>query len=536
MSSKADVLLVTATQIESKEVLNVFQKIPGQKLSQVSIGNQIYHNLGIVNGTRVFMVLSEMGSGSLGASQQTVQKGIEALSPIAVIMVGIAFGINPEKHSIGDVLVSQRLMLYELQKITTKKESLEIEIIPRNDKPHSSQWLFHYFRNAELCLDKPRFKVRFGTIFSGEKLVNNISFLRQLCNLEPEAIGGEMEGAGMYVSCQEAKIDWILVKAICDWADGNKDKDKDYRQKVAAKNAASFVLHMLQRMPSIGKYQDPGNEAPPGKVANLIVTRLQSLPGDKDRKNDIINEVANKYNLEITPRLRDGDLCFPLAMGMLNLGLRKSVRILAELCAHNLGYENIKSILDLLAPTWVNLSAANCICKCALNDGQNKAVALNASKFDSAEMYVRRASCLPSRAWPIDHYSGIFGGDPVNDIVQEIKHLLMPHILKRQEYSKNTKYYNLEILDERLKYFKENGKPVFVVLDYSKEIASLLPDIQRSLPYVTLFLLTGDNLPQPVELEELDYEILLPELGLKAESEALNEVNSAYDFLYSQIL
>lgn len=55
-----------------------------------------------------------------------------------------------------------------------------------------------------------------------------------------------MEGAGLYVSCNEHKVDWIIVKSICDFADGNKGENKAERQELAAKNAAVFVLHSLK--------------------------------------------------------------------------------------------------------------------------------------------------------------------------------------------------------------------------------------------------------------------------------------------------
>jgi nucleoside phosphorylase len=61
--------------------------------------------------------------------------------------------------------------------------------------------------------------------------------------MEPEAIGGDMEGAGLYAAAGVAKVDWILVKAICDWADGNKNDDA---QQLAAHNAADFVRHVIQ--------------------------------------------------------------------------------------------------------------------------------------------------------------------------------------------------------------------------------------------------------------------------------------------------
>ncbi|MFM7591467.1 MAG: hypothetical protein ACKO85_06690, partial [Isosphaeraceae bacterium] len=63
------------------------------------------------------------------------------------------------------------------------------------------------------------------------------------------AIGGEMEGAGLYVSAAEHKVDWILIKAICDWADGYKPVNKEERQKTAAINAAKFLIESLEYSP-----------------------------------------------------------------------------------------------------------------------------------------------------------------------------------------------------------------------------------------------------------------------------------------------
>lgn len=244
MIHNADILVVTVTNPESKAVVEVFQRATGTPPTPVLLDDRIYHDLGIINESRVFMVQSEKGSSGLGASQQTVQNGITALSPDAVIMVGIAFGVNPEKQSIGDILVSQRLSLYELQRVGTQEG--EATIIPRGDRPHAPTRLFNRFQSAELYWDKPRVKVSFGLILSGEKLVDNIDFRKQIQQFEPEAIGGEMEGAGLYVACQASNVDWILVKAICDWADGHKGRDEEAQQLLAARNAARYALHVLQ--------------------------------------------------------------------------------------------------------------------------------------------------------------------------------------------------------------------------------------------------------------------------------------------------
>jgi radical SAM protein with 4Fe4S-binding SPASM domain len=261
MDSKADILIVTVTKVESKAVMHVFKEFTGKDPIPMQVGDRIYHDLGKINNQVVFMALSEMGSSGLGGSQETVRKGIEALKPNSVIMIGIAFGINEHKQAIGDILVSQQLWLYDLQRVGK-------EIIPRGDKPHASTRLINLFQSADLYWDEA--KVRFGLILTGAKLVDNMDYRDQLKQFEPEAIGGEMEGAGLYVACQDSKVDWILVKAICDWADGNKGQDKDQRQQLAAHNAASFVLHTLQTS-SFKQEQEfiqpqPSDQARPSQV------------------------------------------------------------------------------------------------------------------------------------------------------------------------------------------------------------------------------------------------------------------------------
>jgi nucleoside phosphorylase len=264
MNPRADVLIVTVTHIESKAVLDAFQQASGRPPKSIRLDDRIYQNLGVINGASVFIVQSEMGSRGPGGALQTVEKGIAALSPSAVIMVGIAFGVDENKQAIGDILVSQRLLLYELQRVGT--EDGKSRIIVRGDRPHASTRLINAFASANLYWDQSNAKVRFGLVLSGEKLVDNIDFRSQLLALEPEAIGGEMEGVGLYLACQDAKKDWILVKAICDWADGHKDVDKEQRQHLAAHNAAGFVLHMLEHAPFKGEL---AGQAPEGKTGGI---------------------------------------------------------------------------------------------------------------------------------------------------------------------------------------------------------------------------------------------------------------------------
>lgn len=243
MSNKhIDVLLVTVTKVETNAVLNTFE-VDRRHLEPEHIDGRVYFDLGTVRGAHVWLTQCEMGSGGLDASQQAITTAINSLSPYAVIMVGIAFGIDGEKQQIGDILVTERLRPYDLQRVGKGKDGT-LEIILRDDKPHASPALINLFKSAEITWSDA--SLRFGAVLTGAKLVDNIDYRDQLKAFELEAIGGEMEGAGLYVACHARKIDWILVKAICDFADGNKAEDKEKRQALAATNSSKFVRHALK--------------------------------------------------------------------------------------------------------------------------------------------------------------------------------------------------------------------------------------------------------------------------------------------------
>lgn len=260
MMTQADVLLVTATEVETLAIFEAFEGTGSTDPQLQVIGDKTYHDLGTIKETRVWLVQSEKGSVSLGAAQQTVQKGIEALEPSAVVMVGIAFGVDPETQKIGDILVAKQLLLYEPQRVGAKVT------LARGVRTDCSPRLLDRCRNAKLRWKEA--SVHFGVVLSGEKLVDNLALRKKLVKFEPEAIGGEMEGAGLYTACQDRHVDWILVKAICDWAD-NKGEDKDKRQAIAARNAAQFVLHTLQTV-GLKLERRTGNDQPPLPVLSTL--------------------------------------------------------------------------------------------------------------------------------------------------------------------------------------------------------------------------------------------------------------------------
>jgi nucleoside phosphorylase/DNA-binding NarL/FixJ family response regulator len=248
------ILIIAVTRTEVRAILKTFSVNIGK--ARKTIGEKIYYNLGIYGEAPVFMIQSEMGVATPGGALLTVHQAIQDLHPQAVILCGIAYGLHPDQQKLGDILIARQITYYEPQTIDMRRGQ-----IPRGDRTTASERLLNLLRSADIDWDGA--PTHFGLVLSGEKLVNDPAFRDWLLKVEPEAIGGEMEGAGLYTAAREAKADWILVKAVCDWADGKKD---DAAQELAANNAAQFLLHALR----IEKWND--------KISTALKPLSKDLP------------------------------------------------------------------------------------------------------------------------------------------------------------------------------------------------------------------------------------------------------------------
>jgi len=175
------------------------------------------------------------------------------------------------------VLVSTQIQDYELGRLNS-----DGTLTPRGDKPSSSDILRNRFRQTDTTekrRNKDWPKVSFGLVLSGQKLVDNLDYRESLKALFSEAIGGDMEGVGVYVSAYGAKVDWIVVKGICDWGYKKDLANKDVWQKVAAKNAARVLKAAL----NVGYLYDEGDfdfggRSPNSGLASSVVVSVPVPP------------------------------------------------------------------------------------------------------------------------------------------------------------------------------------------------------------------------------------------------------------------
>ncbi len=229
------ILIVTATNVETRAVLDVF--CTEIKTNWSGTAQKTYYDLGLHGEVRVFLVQSEAGTAMPGGVMITLFQAIQDLQPQAIIMSGIACGFRPAKQQFGDILISKQVLYYESQKLDSTCGQFM-----RGDRSTASERLLDRFRNGDLSWQgAPRY---FGLMMSGEKLINDTAFRDSLLKAEPEAIGGDMESGGLYITARKFKVDWIVVKAISDWGDGKKE---DTYQQLAAKNSALFIRHVIHQ-------------------------------------------------------------------------------------------------------------------------------------------------------------------------------------------------------------------------------------------------------------------------------------------------
>jgi len=235
-------LLITATDVETQGLLAQLKPVPGSvEVEVIYSGNHTYY-AGLFGSFGAIVVQSAMGSVGANSSTITTLRAIEIWQPSAIVMVGIAFGINKKEQKVGDILVSSHIIPYEFSKIRPSGVEFRSELPPaslflRNRVKNLRGWKFE--------IEDKFAKVFLGPMLTGEKLIDDPVFLKLLVDRFPNAIGGEMESAGVYAAAAEENVPWIIIKGICDFADGSKSRNKEKNQGLAISSAVDFTNHLF---------------------------------------------------------------------------------------------------------------------------------------------------------------------------------------------------------------------------------------------------------------------------------------------------
>ncbi len=234
---KIDIVIIVANSIElevAKSFLSPFSS--RESMYEVAIGSLTYYCglLGLFS--TAIVKTNNQGAIREGAAKDTVNSVIKSLGrDIIIISAGVAFGLKKERQKIGDILVSDTIVHYDISRIG--RERMQHRASPAS----VDRKLFNRFsQDNNFKNNNDNFAIHTGQILTSEKLIDNKDFRQELINSYPDAIGGEMEASGIV----GIDIPSIMIKGISDWADGEKTKSF---QKYAATNAFLFIKHILHK-------------------------------------------------------------------------------------------------------------------------------------------------------------------------------------------------------------------------------------------------------------------------------------------------
>ncbi|WP_146176326.1 5'-methylthioadenosine/S-adenosylhomocysteine nucleosidase [Rhodovulum kholense] len=233
---KKNIVITTATESERTGLLNALGESGFTRSRFVSTGDGMAEEYTRGHTERIVYLTTSAGSLGANSAGGVLSPAIRHLGTKYLISAGICFGLKPNvqgvgKQVLGDVVFSSHVQDYETARLGK-------EIKPRGDKLPSGQALLQAARIARDDTDRSNFRIDEGLFLSGQKLVDNNDFVHDLRVQFPEALAGEMEGNAVAVACHNAGVQWIVIKAICDWG---MDKEDGW-QEIAANRACRLAL------------------------------------------------------------------------------------------------------------------------------------------------------------------------------------------------------------------------------------------------------------------------------------------------------
>lgn len=247
-------LFITANEHEKKALESKIEPLNQNCITQFVSKNLVF-TIGYFGSYLIAHThCLQQGSMKSYASTLTIQEAYDVINPVCVVMLGIAYGIDKRNQSIGDVLISCDIQPYHSVRRSTSIDG-KLNSKDRNITMTPGQSMLNQVMNLQY--NSSRYKVFSGTILTGEELIDNEkyrdSLIKEFKNGENRnIIGGEMEAAGLTSVLHKVNNkNWIVIKAICDFADGNKDDNKMQNQIHAANNAVDFCFRFFKtEMPS----------------------------------------------------------------------------------------------------------------------------------------------------------------------------------------------------------------------------------------------------------------------------------------------
>jgi nucleoside phosphorylase len=209
----------------------------------------------------IHLVLCTQESMGMTSAAVLATKAIHRFRPNYLVMVGIAAGIDKKSQQMGDILIAEHIWEYSKGKIKTADDETLFSptIYQENVRSHTNcfegvispsnkESILAAIRqdwNSENKASPIRYdlQVHHGPFVSGPAVVENEEVRKQIETQHKKMIGLDMEGfavvkAAIYNGVK--KVQPLVIKAICDFGDEDKQEQKRYRQELAAFTSVKY--------------------------------------------------------------------------------------------------------------------------------------------------------------------------------------------------------------------------------------------------------------------------------------------------------
>ncbi|MDQ3706136.1 MAG: 5'-methylthioadenosine/S-adenosylhomocysteine nucleosidase [Chloroflexota bacterium] len=228
------------------------------------------------------IVFSLLGMGRVEAANAT-NDAIKQWRPRYILLVGIAGGLAVNNVKLGDILVSDQVVDYELQKLTDEGPEVRYNVYrvdPRmlgaSQHLESDQWL--KFVSAKRP-SKGLPSVIQGPIATGDKVVAFETVLERYRSAWPRLVGVEMEagGAASAVLQRDNPPGFFMVRGVSDLADEEKNSPRISGWRPYATDiAAAYAVALLQSGPTPIARSTTKSAKPPTTVATSMGQSVQT--------------------------------------------------------------------------------------------------------------------------------------------------------------------------------------------------------------------------------------------------------------------
>ncbi|MDP9645458.1 phosphorylase family protein [Paraburkholderia caledonica] len=259
-----DILVVVAMmKPEFEELMSVVANAVHEQPFETS--DHSYCMRGTLDGSSASVIVATQDNMGMTNAAVLVTKLVLHYQPKYVVMTGIAAGIDPKDQQVGDVLVPSHTYDIALGKLDVDKDDVifKPKIYQKDARDHlnasgkvlASKWdaEFKKLWSAELQAAYPE---QFSTLIKRPIDVHNGPFGSggTVIAYEKEAelykqtnnaiIGFDMEAHAVVTAAAECgllnKPQVLVAKAICDFAGGDKRRNKGAKQVLAARSSALY--------------------------------------------------------------------------------------------------------------------------------------------------------------------------------------------------------------------------------------------------------------------------------------------------------